>query len=233
MSFDHPAEAPQRREPIVNAPLVVIVTAATLVLLHAIVVFSGEAAQSDAIYQFALIPERFNADQASSIAYPGAVARFLTLFSTGLLHVNWMHVLVNSAMLLAFGTPVARYLGETAQGASRFMLLFAASVLGGSLAYLWLSGPEAAAAVGASGGVSGLAAAAFMIAPGGNGVSAASTRFLGFTLAFALSNVLLAIIGPVTLGSLIAWQAHAGGYVAGAALMVLLAPKFGHLSPRQ
>lgn len=233
MDAENYHERPRRSEPIVNAPLVVVGTAAALVVLHALVSFSGEAAQYDAIYQFALIPERFNAEPGSPDTYSSAASRFLTLFSTALLHANWMHVLVNSAMLLAFGTPVARFLGETVEGATRFALLLASSILGGSLAYLWLSGSDGVAAVGASGGVSGLAAAAFAIAPGGRGVSVATPKFLGFTAAFAVSNVLLAVIGPVTLGSLIAWQAHAGGYLVGAVMMILLAPKFSHLAPRQ
>jgi membrane associated rhomboid family serine protease len=49
-----------------------------------------------------------------------------------------------------------------------------------------------------------------------------SRRFLTMTVAFLLANLLLAVGGSSIAGAGIAWQAHVGGYVAGAAMMALL-----------
>jgi membrane associated rhomboid family serine protease len=81
----------------------------------------------------------------------------------------------------------------------------------------------AGAAVGASGGVSGLFAAAFLLDPfTGRRRQLWDRNFLVLTGVFIAINVLLVYAGPMLLGTGIAWEAHAGGYVAGALLMSIL-----------
>ena len=43
-----------------------------------------------------------------------------------------------------------------------------------------------------------------------------SRPFLTASMLFLVANLVLAFIGPAMLGAGIAWQAHVGGYVAGA-----------------
>ena len=43
-------------------------------------------------------------------------------------------------------------------------------------------------------------------------------RFLSASAVFLVGNIVLAFLGPSLFGSAIAWQAHIGGYVAGAVL---------------
>ncbi|MCR5879344.1 rhomboid family intramembrane serine protease [Phenylobacterium sp. J367] len=49
-----------------------------------------------------------------------ATGRWWTLFSSQFLHGGWAHALMNAAFILAFGTPVARYLGLGLMGALLF-----------------------------------------------------------------------------------------------------------------
>jgi membrane associated rhomboid family serine protease len=223
MSEEHPApSAPPDKQPIINAPLIVIVMTLLLLALHAAYEFAPLTDRIAITYDFALAPERFWAPAGSPSVYPDAPSGLLTLLSSALLHADWLHVIVNSMMLLALGAPVARALGSGVRGAALFMLLFVVSVIGGSALYLAFSDVNSAYAVGASGGTSGLFAAVFLLNPDGGKHALWSRRFLGMTLAFALVNVLLVIAGPYLLGAFVAWQAHAGGYIAGALLMALL-----------
>jgi membrane associated rhomboid family serine protease len=118
---------------------------------------------------------------------------------------------------------VARALGTDITGAGAWMLLFVASIIAGSLAYLALQDAGAGAAVGASGGVSGIVAATVLLDPfTGRKRPLWNRDFLVMTAVFAAINVVLVYAGPMLLGMGIAWEAHAGGYVAGALLMCIL-----------
>jgi membrane associated rhomboid family serine protease len=217
-----PAETPARSQPIFNAPLLVIVVAVVLVLLHAAFAFAPPLEQMAIQYDYALAPQRFWAPAGSPDVYPDAAAGLLTLLSSGLLHADWLHVLVNSLMLLALGTPVARALGTSIAGAAYWMLLFVVSVLAGSALYLALANVGSPYLIGASGGVSGLFAAAFLVDPRGGKLTLWSRPFVGMTIAFAIANAALVLVAPFMLGTGVSWEAHAGGYVAGALMMALL-----------
>lgn len=224
MTMDPAAEPdrPTKPPPFFRAPMIVVATAGLLLVLHAAFSLSPVAVQNTIDSSFALIPERFWAPAGSPAVYPDAASGLLTLLSAGLLHLDWFHVIVNALMLLAFGTPVARALGPGPVAAGMWMLLFVVSVLGGSALYLVLTDANGPPMIGASGGVSGFAAAAFLLDGEGRKQALWSRPFVGMTVAFALANLLLAATGPFLVGAFLAWEAHAGGYVAGALLMALL-----------
>lgn len=230
MAFDAapspPIAPPPRRERVFNAPVLVVGMALLLVGLHAAYSFLPFEAQLRLQFDYALVPRRFWEDGVFAKGYPDVGAALLTLLTTGFLHADWFHVLVNAFMLLAFGTPVARALGEGpggwVVGWLRWLAVYLGSVIAGSATYLAINDVTAAAAVGASGGTSGLIAAAFLLDPAGRLTSPLSRGFLSMTAAFALVNVLLVFAGPMALGVGIAWEAHAGGYIAGALLMLAL-----------
>ena len=219
------AEGLQRRpdrQPIINAPLLVVLMSALLVALHALVTFSSDEVWRQVMWDYAVIPGRFWAPAGSPDVYPDHLSGLITLVSTALLHADWMHVMVNSLMLLAFGTPVARALGRDARGSAFWMLLFVGSVIGGSALYLMLADVNAPWLVGASGGTSGLIAAAFLLDPWGGKRPLWAREFLVFSAVFALVNVLLVFAGPYIFGAGISWEAHLGGYAVGALLMTVL-----------
>ena len=215
----------RRTEPMFNAPPLVLGVAVGLVALHGLTYLLAPDEQARLIYDYALVPQRFFAPTGDSDAYPNIGAKLLTLVTTGLLHAGWLHVLVNSGMLLAFGAQVWRLVGWGVRGALLWFALLIVSTVAGSLAYLAFDHflpSGAGAAVGISGGVSGLMGAAFLAGFDGRDSSLASRRFLSMTLAFLLANLVLALGGSAIAGAGIAWQAHVGGYVAGAAMMALL-----------
>lgn len=214
-----------RREPIFNAPVIVIGMALLLVALHGATYLLDQRSFVELQYDYALVPRRFWAEGGTEHVYPSMFAGLVTLVSTGFLHADWVHVLVNSAMLLAFGTPVARAMGRGPMGWLKWMAVFLGAVIGGSAAYLAATDVTSGPAVGASGGTSGLVAAAFLLDAHGRVTSLLSRNFLAMTFAFALANAVLTFAAPYLMGMQIAWEAHAGGYVAGAVLMLVLGPR--------
>ncbi len=212
----------EKRQPIINAPLLVLLMAALLVALHAVVTFSPDDDYQRIMWDYAIVPGRFWAAAGSADVYPDHLSGLITLISTALLHADWSHVIINSLVLIAFGTPVARTLGQDARGWGLWMLLFVGSVIGGSALYLALANVGSPYLIGASGGTSGLMAAAFLLDPWGGKRPLWSREFLVFTGVFCLANLLLVVVGPALLGMQISWEAHIGGYIAGALLMAVL-----------
>jgi membrane associated rhomboid family serine protease len=223
MTDQQTAERPPPMFRLGHIPVVVWAMALALLLLYAAFFFAPYEEKVLIQYNYALVPQRFWAPAGSDLVYPNMFEALLTLVSTALLHGDWFHVIVNTLMLVQFGIPVARALGTDVAGAGLWMLLFVASVIAGSIAYLAIQDAGAGAAVGASGGVSGLFAAAFLLDPfTGRKRKPWDRNFLVLTAVFAAINVLLVYAGPMLLGMGIAWEAHAGGYVMGALLMSIL-----------
>lgn len=220
-------DRPTGRTPIINAPLPLTAFALLLIALHAARVFSPDQAQMEALYHGALFPERFwgwagggPVSPASAPPYDGWIPAMAPFVLSGLLHGDWMHVVLNAIFVVAFGKPVleiiTRVRGGRGGGAVIVLLsLFVISQAAGGLVFLLLHNPIGAIAVGASGGLSGLLGA-FLLMREGAAARLASRNFLVVTGVFAAANVLLAVIGPAMLGVSIAWEVHLGGYIAGA-----------------
>lgn len=224
-SQHEPSRQKPAREPVFSAPWLVVFMTLLLIALHGATYLLSDSDFVKLQYDYAVVPRRFWEEGQLAHGYPNIFAALITLVSTGFLHAGWLHVLVNAAMLLAFGAQTRRAMGPGAMGDLKWMLLFLGSIVGGSIGYLAAVDVTGPAAVGASGGTSGLMAAAFILDPYGRTVSPLSRGFLVMTVAFAIANLLLVFAGPALIGSGIAWQAHLGGYVAGALLMLALAPR--------
>lgn len=231
--MDEPAARPARRSiPPVSVQWLVYAMAALLIGLHIAYELAPPREQFGAILNFALMPERFWAPPGSPDVYPDHLSGLLTLLSSGLLHADFTHVLVNALMLVWFGLPVARALGPGAAPWGYWMLLFAGSIVAGSALYLALLDNTATYLIGASGGTSGLIAAALLLGDNGGKRALWSRGFLVPTGIFALMNLLLVLTTPYA-GMLISWEAHVGGYVFGALLMTVLPLRgYGWTRPR-
>ena len=145
------------------------------------------------------------------------------------MHGDLAHLLINSAWLLAFGTPVARRTGPV-----RFLVFFLLTGTAGALLYLAVNGSALILVVGASGAISGLMGAAFRflfasMAGGPAGMARVSSiplmplaetlqdrRILMAVAGWTVLNVVLALgAAGLTEAAGIAWEAHLGGFYAG------------------
>jgi membrane associated rhomboid family serine protease len=187
MSVIEPRRIGRRREPMFNAPLVVLGLVAILIAIQAVLNWAPDAIQDSVVRNFAFVPgrltiavwprrliellERANSDPAAlrqarairELRILGGGTKPWTLLTYAFLHGSWTHVLLNSIWLIAFGPPIARRFG-----ASRFLLFMAVTAICSAVAH-WASAPmDFSPLIGASGADSGLmgAAARFMFQPG-------------------------------------------------------------------
>ncbi|HML07063.1 MAG TPA: rhomboid family intramembrane serine protease [Xanthobacteraceae bacterium] len=231
----HPVTQPS--EPIFNVPAVVIATVAVLVLVHMFrTLVLTDAADLQFLLTFAFIPARYDTDLAIGSAFPGGMAADLwTFFSYAFIHADLLHIGVNVAWLMPFGSALARRFG--AWRYLGFMLVTAAA---GALAHLVSHLGEMVPMIGASAAISGAMAGAMrfvfqghgpLVMRGGEGGGgdayrvpaaplSATLRDPRFLIFFAVWVGLNALLGLGTLpiageGEQIAWQAHIGGFIAG------------------
>jgi membrane associated rhomboid family serine protease len=127
-----------------------------------------------------------------------AEGEWYRLVTSGFLHASPLHLGFNMLLLFLLGR-----LLEPALGTPRFLAVYFASLLAGSMGALLLD-PNALT-LGASGAVFGLAGATFVIARG-RGMDAIASE-IGFLIVF---NLVFSFIGPrISVGG------HLGGLVAG------------------
>jgi membrane associated rhomboid family serine protease len=213
------------RQPIFNAPAVVIALLGAFVAVHVGRELLGDDAGEWVLQLLAFIPDRLGPGAADFVG--GRVAE-LTQFVTHIfVHGDLTHLLINSAWFLAFATPVARRIGTL-----RFLAFFLLCGIGGALFFIPFNSMPM---VGASGAISGLMGAAlrFLFVPltaGDADALAGDSRPPLLSLSQSLTDrrILIAIVAWTLLNVLaargaqsilqersIAWEAHLGGFFTG------------------
>lgn len=121
------------------------------------------------------------------------------MLTSGFVH-DWngpWHILLNSYAIWIFGRQLEPLLGQL-----RFLLLYLTSIIGGSVAVLWLSDP-AIPVVGASGALFGLMGAYFIVlrSLGGNPSQIFALIAINFSMGFFVAGI--------------SWEGHLGGLITG------------------
>jgi membrane associated rhomboid family serine protease len=247
MSANEPRRIARRREPMFNAPIVVLGLIAVLIGIYAAFNWAPVAIQDRVIRDYAFIPgrltiaiwpdrlidllKRVNTDPAAlqqarqirELHVLDGGAKPWTVLTYAFMHGSWTHVLLNSVWLGAFGPPIARRFGS-----ARFLLFMAAATR-----FMFQPG----APLGAFGSTS---------RPEIESVPAASLsgvfmerRSLIFIVIWFGTNLIFGA-GAQTLGFSdmpVAWIAHLGGFIAGLVLFPLFdrpfraPPMAGELAP--
>jgi len=215
------------RAPLINAPFPLTAFAVLLIVLHGVRVVAPQQLQNEILYHGALIPERFwgwlTGAFPGPIGVPGygnALEAATPLVLSALIHGDWFHVVLNAAFWVAVGKPVLAMIsgvrGRGGAGAAVMLfLLFFLSQAAGGVVYCLAHNPHGPIAVGASGGVSGVLGALFLMRDGAR-ARILSRSFITVAVIFTIANLLLALMGPAMLGAGIAWEVHLGGFAVGA-----------------
>lgn len=164
----------------------------------------------------------------SLVAMP---SQWYRIFSSMFLHADFFHILFNMYFLYIFGRAV-----EEALGRLRFLILYLISGVAASIfhtAFSFLGGFTAYVipAIGASGAISGVLGAYLILFPGTTLVM--GWGFLFFPIFFRMKAAYYLIFwfatqviyGYARLGGSTAVFAHAGGFIAGLALLPLVVNK--------
>lgn len=163
--------------------------------------------------------------------YPWVVPVWLTPVTSAFLHAGLFHLAMNMLVLVFIGRLI-----EAALGPQRYLALYAGGIIGAALVHYLVDPMSITPVVGASGAISALLAAYFLLfsrrRPNAIGpVPAVVVHVLWLAAAWIGINLLsqLAFAGSA-LG--IAIWAHIGGFAAGLALAIPLARSHAVRRPR-
>lgn len=192
-------------EPLLNLPPCTQYILGIIVLIHLVVTFAlDDDLRHWVLIHLGFIPGRFTGE---ALFEPLALITPLTHM---LLHGSWLHIAMNSVMLLAFGSGVERWLGPR-----KMLILFLLSGLFGLCAHFALNHGSIYPVIGASGGISGLFAAALIMI---NRMQGGMNKIWPFVLLWIGISVVFGFVGSSD-GGEIAWAAHVGGFLGGLAVM--------------
>lgn len=218
------------REPVFNLPAVVTAVVVVCVAVHLIRMFALDDEQNYLVMLHgAFFPVRYSG------GYDIDLFALTSPFTSSLMHASWLHLGLNMVWLVAFGSPLANRIGVV-----RFILFWAACVIG-SLALHFVSKPDdLVPVIGASGAISGMMGAAarygFRIDRSSNSAGFAGPRMtLMQTLVNRQAVIFLGVWLLINLGAgagldlsgsdgSIAWEAHIGGMLTGLLLIGLFDP---------
>lgn len=199
-------------EPLFLVPWIVPAFAGLFAAIHLVLELAPGAYKAWAFAEFALVPWRFTTGDAGQTAMA-----VLNLFTYSLLHYDWAHVLINSALLTAAAGPVYRNCGSL-----RLIVLFAFCSIVGGLCHIAVHWFDNTAVIGASAGAAGLIAAAIRyrarrLSQGEIVAPMMRPPVLTFTLFWVGLNLALLLWDLIGGGALsgYATMAHIGGYMAG------------------
>lgn len=232
--MDSPQHLPRRRfrlaaggQPVLFAPLAVMILIAILALVHLLRALLAPEIDSLILLLLGVLPGRYlAAGDGFRLVLPGGfMGEALPLLFYAFLHVNFLHLAVNSAWLLAFGTVVARLLGTW-----RFVLFYLLCAVAAALTHVLFNAGSQVPMVGASGAISGLMGAAFRVSlpqilesenPARGLTPLSDRRFLIISGVWILSNIAFGLTGIRVADQvlMIAWDAHIGGFAAGVLLI--------------
>lgn len=143
----------------------------------------------------------------------------IRMLTSGFLHVDWMHLILNMYVLYAFGNIVISFLGTLP-----FLIIYFGSLIAGSLYTLQYHKNEPYySAIGASGAVSGIVYASILLYPG-------MSLYLFFIpvpipgYIFGVGYLLYSIYGMKKQVGNVGHAAHLGGAIGGFALTLVLNP---------
>jgi len=224
-------QAQAKAEPIFsNLPPGTALLAVILFGIHLATSFLSQAQLFGLLDQFAIFPVKFDATGfGGGLSISDALK---ALIGHAFFHGGWMHLAFNIALLLQVGGLAEAQLrrsdrgGTPLGGAIRLFVLFIISAIGGGLAFIWMSPGPDSLVIGASGGISGLFAGYLWFAAAAARGSRAMMRSVavqaGVFLALNVGGAALAATSGI---APIAWQAHLGGFAAGALVFPFLAKR--------
>lgn len=215
-------------EPILNVPRGVSAAAGLMIAIQLVRGLLPDDIDLTVLLALAFIPARYS---GAAPELPGGYLTAVTSFFTYMVvHAGWVHLLVNVMWMLAFGTAVARRVGN-----AKFAVFSVLCGLAGAVTHLAFHFGEMAPVVGASAAISGQMAGAlrfiFKAKPaayqGADNILAAplmplgetmrDLRILGFLALWVAINAYFGLTAVRIAGQEggIAWEAHIGGFLFG------------------
>ncbi len=179
---------------------------------------------------FAVVPTAF-------LDAPLAPKQHTLVFTSMFLHGGFLHLAGNMLFLWIFGNNVEDYFGHI-----RFALFYLACGVAGAMAHILTHPGSTVPIVGASGAISGVLGAYFLLFPRARVLTLVpiffffyfielpAYFFLGVYILLQILYGLPSLMGTQTAAPGIAWLAHIGGFSAGIALLIIIRRRRGFRS---
>jgi len=206
----NPIQNSSQNPPMFNIPNGTKYLLAILVGIHLLMTFiiNNDLSQW-IIYHLGFVPARFtNANMVEAL-------QFITPITHMFLHGSWLHIGMNALMLLAFGSGLERWIGT-----KKMLQIFFMCGLFGVTTHLAFNLYSFDPVIGASGGLSGMFAAALVML-NRQGNMSGKYGIMPFVILWIGISILFGMMGSPD-GSAIAWAAHIGGFLGGFVAVKLL-----------
>ncbi len=179
---------------------------------------------------FAVVPVAF-ADA------PFSPTQHALVFTSMFLHGGFLHIAGNMLFLWIFGDNIEDYFGHF-----KFAVFYLACGVAGTMAHILTHPASPVPVIGASGAISGVLGAYFLLFPRARVltlvpiffflyfIEVPAFVFLGVYILIQILNGLPGLAGGATASAGVAWLAHIGGFFAGVALLFLFGKRRGFLS---
>lgn len=222
------AQPTAKSEPMFNVPAAVVIAGLLMIVLQIVKGLLPDEQGLEFLLALAFIPARYS---GAAPELPGGYLTAATSFVTYMIvHGGWVHLLVNLMWMVAFGSAVARRVGNL-----RFVWFSVLCGIAGALTHLMFHFGSIAPVVGASAAISGQMAAAlrFIFSAGVQGERGRpdfvhvpleglremlTDRRILLVLAIWLALNVFFGLGAVSIAGTegqIAWEAHIGGFLCG------------------
>lgn len=210
-----------RRFPIINLALIAL---NFLVFIKELSLPQQELTQI--FYIFGVIPAKVQEQAFSDTSF---LSLFLPFITAMFLHGNWLHILGNMLYLWVFGDNIEDRLGHIPY---LFFYLFVGII--GSIAHIITNPGSQVPIIGASGAIAGVLGAYFLSFPRARILTLVPILFfitiievpaIVFLLFWFVIQLINGISSTGLAANPVAWWAHIGGFIAGAALIKLVPPR--------
>jgi membrane associated rhomboid family serine protease len=195
--------AQHNKEPILNMPPVVQTLCLLNVGIFLLITFLPGLMTDDVVSSLAFIPARYTDPQLF-----GADA-LLSPVTHMFIHANWLHLIVNVATLMAFGSGL-----EKNMGGPRMLLFYFVTGLCGAGLHFALEPHSPVPMIGASGAISGLFGGIIMMMYGA-GMMGSFRKMLPIIAIWIAVSVFFGVFGMPGEPNPIAWDVHIGGFISG------------------
>jgi membrane associated rhomboid family serine protease len=208
-------------------PVVTLSVIAANIVIFFYQISQGPQYFEQTVMSMAVIPKFFAQE-------PLAPRQVGSIFTSMFMHGGILHLVGNMLFLWIFGNNVEDYFGHI-----KFAIFYALAGVAATLSHIYTHAGSSVPTIGASGAISGVLGAYFLLYPKARVLAAIPVflffyfvevpafLFLGF---YILMQILFALptlmAGPVDARG-IAWFAHVGGFFAGALLLLVLPRRRG------
>lgn len=196
--------ATAEQEPLVRLPPATLAMTCVFLIVHFVLgVFLPENDQFRLVYDLGFVPGRYTGIEP--LGWQGLVSPL----TYALLHGSWLHVGMNALMMIAFGSGVERWMGS-----ARMIAFFVLCSLTAALVQFAVDPSSTNPVIGASGGISGLFAAALVMLRDGGSLPVGRRGILPLILLWIGITVVFGMLGAPG-DQPVAWPAHLGGFLGG------------------